>query len=336
MMKTGILALLLILSFAAITAEGDEVVATIDGKPILESAIVPLIDKQLRDLHHAEYELKREALEQYLFEQIQQRLADEEGIPVTTLWAREVEAKAPAPTEAQIMSVLQQNRARLPRDENEARALVARFIEERLIEQRARSWRDELLAETAHEILLEPVRYPIRSLGGDAVIGAVDAPITIVEFSDFQCPYCAQAQPVLEKLEEHYGDSIRIVFKHLPLDIHPEARLAAEASLCAREQGKFRELHDWLFENPRRIQVATMKEVAPSLGLDGEGLETCVQENRYSDEVAEQMAQAEELGVNSTPSFFVNGRKMADRSYEAFSRLIDEELKILQREKARK
>lgn len=330
------LAVLLVVSFAAVTAEGDEVVATIDGKPILESEIVPIVDKQLRDLHHAEYELKREALEQYLFEQIQQRLADEEGISVATLWAREVEAKAQRPTEAQISGVLQQNRARLPRDDQEAKALVTRFIEERLIEQRAKSWRDELLAETAHEILLEPVRYPIRSLGGDAVIGAVDAPVTIVEFSDFQCPYCAQSQGMLQALEKQYGESVRIVFKHLPLEIHPEARLAAEASLCAREQGNFRELHDWLFENPRRIQVATMKEVAPSLGLDAEELEKCVQGNRYSDEVAEHMAQAEELGVNSTPTFFVNGRKMSERSYEAFSRLIDEELKILQREKARK
>jgi predicted DsbA family dithiol-disulfide isomerase len=335
-MRTGILAVLLIVSFAVATAGGDEVVATLDGKPILESAIVPLVDKQLRELHHAEYELKREALERYLFQQIQQKLADEEGIPVATLWAREVEAKAQAPTEAQIMSVMQQNRARLPRDDDEARDLVSSFIEQRLIEQRAKAWRDELLAETSYEVLLEPVRYPIRSLGGDAVIGAIDAPVTIVEFSDFQCPYCAQSQAVLHELEEHYGDSIRIVFKHLPLDIHPEARLAAEASLCAREQGRFRELHDWLFENPRRIQVATMKEVAPSLGLDAGELETCVLGHRYSDEVAEQMGQAEELGVNSTPTFFVNGRKMSERSYEAFSRLIDEELKILQREKPRK
>lgn len=327
MMKTVITAAVMLTALSLGAAENDPVLATLEGKPIVASEVItPPVEKQLRDLANSEYDLKRDAIEAYIFQQVIERAAAKEGVPVKTLWTREVEAKAEKPTEEQIATVMQQNRSRLPREEAQARQIIERYLTDQLIERRAEAWRDELLAELDYTLLLEPVRYPVANLSGDAVLGSKDAPVTIVEFSDFQCPYCSQSQEVLKSLEKKYGESIRIVFKHLPLDIHPQARLAAEASLCADEQGSFRKLHDWLFANPRNIQVEAMVAVAPDLDLDGTALEQCISEKRFSDEVDQHIAQAQTLGVESTPTFFVNGRKVAERSIEEFSRLIDEEL----------
>ena len=179
------------------------------------------------------------------------------------------------------------------------------------------------------------MRYPVASLASDAVVtGPPAAPVTIVEFSDFQCPYCSQAQELVDQVAKKYGERVRVVFKQLPLDMHPQARLAAEASLCARDQGKFEELHDWLFANSKSITVEAMKAAAPELGIDAAKLESCIAAKTHTPSVEEQLAQAVALGVSSTPSFFVNGRKVTDRSLASFSRMIDEELGEGQRQKA--
>lgn len=333
-MKTAVtLAVLTIASFTLRAAESDEVLATFEGQPVLESQVMTTeIEKRLLDLYDAEYALKRQAVEQYVFDLLLKSQAEAEGITPEELFAREVVAKAGEPTIEQVMTTLQQNRSRLPKDNEQAKRIIERYLTERLIETRMTIWRNELLADVEFELHLEPVRYAISSLAGDAVLGAEDAPVTIVEFSDFQCPYCGESQKTLKSLEEKYGDSVRIVFKHLPLDIHPQARLAAETALCARDQGRFRETHDWLFRNPSAITLEAINTFATERGFDGDELTQCVSEKRYSAAVDEHLAQARDLGVESTPTFFVNGRKVSDRTEEEFSRLIDEELATLKSE----
>ena len=203
MMKTAMTAALMLAALSLGAAENDAVVATLEGKPIVTSEVItPPVEKQLRELANSEYELKRDAVEAYIFQQVIERLAAKEEIPVKALWTREVEEKAEKPTEEQIASVMQQNRSRLPREEAQARQIIERYLTDRLVEARATAWKDELLAKLDYELLLEPVRYPIATLRGDAVIGDEDAPVTITEFSDFQCPYCSESQKVLQSLEE--------------------------------------------------------------------------------------------------------------------------------------
>ena len=318
--------LLLLLSLP-LAAAGPEVVATFEGKKISEAEVIAPVAAQLREIEDSAYALKREAVENHVFGLIRARLAEKEGITLDALWNREVAAKVVPPTEAEVAATVQQYRNRLPADEEQAKKIIVDALTQGRAQERERAWRSELLAGADFKLLLEPVRYPLTTLASDAVVtGPASAPVTIVEFSDFQCPYCGQAQQLVDEVTGKYGERVRVVFKQLPLDIHPQARLAAEASLCARDQGKFEELHDWLFANSKGISVEAMKAAAPELGIDAANLDSCLAAKTHSSSVEEQLAQATALGVSSTPSFFVNGRKVTDRSLASFSRMIDEEL----------
>ncbi|MGH9458431.1 MAG: DsbA family protein [Thermoanaerobaculia bacterium] len=321
-----LLATVILLCPLAVAAADSDVVAVLDGKKITEAEITAPIANQLRQIRDSEYNLKKEATDRAAFELLQKQIAEKEGITIEALWKREVEGKIAAPTAAEIEATVRQYRAQLPPDEAQAHEMVAKALRQRRLLERESAWRDELLAAADYEVLLQPVRYPIAPLAGDAS-SADSAPVTIVEFSDFQCPYCASSQTVLDQLEKEYGDKVRVVFKQFPLEsIHPQARLAAEASLCAQDQGKFWELHDWLFANRNAIATAKLVEVAPTLGIDGAALQTCIDEKQHAADVAEQIQQAQQLGVDSTPTFFVNGRKVHDRSFASFARMVEEEL----------
>lgn len=309
-----------------LTAADPAGVATFEGRTITAAEVSTPVENQLREIRRAEYDLMRDAVETHVFALIRERIAAKEEITPEALWAREVEGKAGATTAEEIEATVQQFRNRLPPDDAEARRVVGAALRQRRIEERERAWRDELLGAADFRLLLQPVRTPIAELPSDVVTGAAAAPVTIVEFSDFQCPYCAESQELVERIEKEYGERVRFVFKQLPLDIHPQARLAAEASLCARDQGKFGPLHDWLFANPRTITVEAMTAAAPALGLDPAALASCLSAKRNTAAVEEQLASARALGVNSTPTFFVNGRKVEERSWAGFARLIAEEL----------
>jgi protein-disulfide isomerase len=162
----------------------------------------------------------------------------------------------------------------------------------------------------------------------DPVLGLANAPVTVIEFSDFQCPFCRQVMPTLKKLREAYGDRVRIVWKDFPLtSIHPQAFKAAEAGQCAREQNKFWEYHDRLFENQQALQLDFLKKYAVDAGLDTAKFNACLDTAKYAERVQAQMGVGNQLGVSSTPSLFVNGRMVnGAQPYETFAAIIDEEL----------
>jgi Na+/H+ antiporter NhaA len=144
----------------------------------------------------------------------------------------------------------------------------------------------------------------------DHVRGAADAPVTLVEYGDFECPYCGRAEPVVRELLAVAGDDIRYVWRHLPLEqVHPHARLAAEAAEAAAEQGAFWEMHDLLLENQEHLLVRDLLSYADRLGLDAERFRRDLKEHRLAARVAEDLQSAELSGVSGTPTFFVNGRR---------------------------
>lgn len=144
----------------------------------------------------------------------------------------------------------------------------------------------------------------------DHIRGNVDAPVTIVEYGDFQCPYCASAAPVLDELQERFGDDLRYVWRHLPLsDVHPDAQLAAEASEAAARQGRFWEMHDRMIGDNDDLRPATLFRHAAALGLDYQQFEDDLARRRHRERIAEDVASADMSGVSGTPTFFVNGRR---------------------------
>jgi protein-disulfide isomerase len=157
--------------------------------------------------------------------------------------------------------------------------------------------------------------------------GAPDARVTVVVFSDFQCPYCTRGEQVLKQLTATYGDRVRVVFRNFPLPMHPAARTAAAAALAAHEQGKFWEYHDLLFAHQDALGREALEGYARQLGLDLTRFRAALDSGRFDADLAADLAEAARLGVTGTPTFFVNGRRIVGaQPFEVFKAQVDEAL----------
>ena len=159
--------------------------------------------------------------------------------------------------------------------------------------------------------------------------GPSAAPVTIVEFSDFQCPFCGREYPVIEKIMKEYDGKVRLVFRHFPLDFHPFAEKAAEAGACAADQAKFWELHNKMFENQQKLAVDDLKSYAKSIGVtDTAKFDKCLDSGEKKDSVQADMKAGSEAGVSGTPAFFINGIFVnGAQPYEQIKQTVDRELK---------
>lgn len=174
-----------------------------------------------------------------------------------------------------------------------------------------------------------PVEPRLNVTEGDNIAaGAKDAKVTIVEFADYQCPFCARMIPTLKEVLKKYEGKVKWVYRDFPLrEIHPEAMPAAIAANCAGAQGKYWEMHDKLFEKYQSLSSALYTQSANELGLDSGKFEACLKDPKQAEEVMRDLADGTQLGVNGTPTYFVNGRKMGNGGdLREFSRVIDEEL----------
>jgi protein-disulfide isomerase len=192
-------------------------------------------------------------------------------------------------------------------------------------EQRVVTIVSDLRDRTAAKTLLEPPRMEVEAIGPSK--GPDDAVVTIVEFSDFQCPYCQRVVPTIDQIVAKYPTQVRFVFRNLPLDMHPRAQAAAESAACADKQGNFWDYHDLIFANPRALSDEDLERYASELGLEMAEFRQCVQNRETQQIVDADLAAAENLRVSSTPSFLINGIPLSGaRSLEAFSEVIDAEI----------
>lgn len=174
---------------------------------------------------------------------------------------------------------------------------------------------------------IDPNKVHKVNTAGSPSLGPEDAAVTLIEFSDFQCPFCARVTPTLEQIQETYGDDVRIVFKHLPLRIHPQAPMAHAASEAAKAQGKFWEMHDLIFANPRQLTEAKFVEYAGQIDLDVEQFKIDMASPEIKKRVDADMAEASQLGVTGTPGFFINGKFVSGaKPFADFKQRIDAEL----------
>jgi protein-disulfide isomerase len=210
---------------------------------------------------------------------------------------------------------------------------MAPAIRQYLQEQRATEARSSLVAELrkagpAVRVMIEPPRHQVDLTAEDPSVGSSSAPVTLVEFSDFQCPFCQRLAPTIKQVQKAYGDKVRIVWKDFPLtQIHPQAFKAGEAAHCAGDQGKFWEFHDRLFANQDALQPSDLKQHASALGQNATTFASCLDSSKHGERVRNGVALGSRLGVNSTPTTYINGRLVAGaQPYEAFVAVIDEEL----------
>jgi protein-disulfide isomerase len=300
--------------------------AIVAGKTIGVKEVDDLVRSQLMELRAREHQLRSQALDALVTQALLEKEAAARGVTPEALHEVEVESKAVV-TDADAKAFYAANKARFGTT-SEADALEqirAGLGQQRQNERRA-AFARELEAKYDVKILLEPYRVPVDT-GSAPSRGNPKAPVTILEFSDFQCPYCVRARPVVKQVREAYGDKVRFVFRHFPLDFHAQAQKAGEAAACAGEQGKFWEMHDLLWESSSKLQVADLKAHAGALGLDGAAFSTCLDSGRHASLVERDLAAGQGYGVSGTPAFFVNGRPLVGaQPFAAFAQVIDDEL----------
>ena len=206
-------------------------------------------------------------------------------------------------------------------------------IQKYLEDQRQTQAKLDLIAELRKagpsiRVLIDAPRIAVAVTSDDPAQGSATAPVTVVEYSDFQCPFCGRVMPTLKELRTKYGDKMRLVWKDFPLtQIHPQAFVAAQAGNCAREQGKFWEFHDKLFANQSALQPEFLKKYAADTGLDTAKFNQCLDTSKYEARVQEALGAGGRLGITSTPTLFVNGRMInGAQPIEVFETAIDDEL----------
>lgn len=278
----------------------------------------------------AMYDGRKDALDEIIADSLIQAAAKTRGVTAEQYMQAEVGKRLKPLTDADVVTFYEQNQGQM---QGRPLAEVGPSIRQYLDQQQRSSAQQAVIAELrkagpAIRLLMDAPRTQVAIGADDAATGPANAPVTIVEFSDFQCPFCQRVMPTLKQVREKYGDRVRIVWKDFPLtSIHPQAFKAAEAGNCAREQGKFWEYHDRLFTNQQALQPEFLKKYAADAGLDAAKFNACLDTAKYSDRVQEQMGVGTGLGVQSTPSLFINGRLIAGaQPYEAFVSIIDEEL----------
>jgi len=313
---------------AAAAPSRPSVVASVGGVTIDASELEAAGGARLFTLYTQEYQLRKQLLDEIISKKLMEKEAKKRGISVDELSRVEVEGKAAPVTQAEAKAYYDENKGRMGQTP-EAEALQK--IEVGLRQQRINNRRTEYVAslrkaETV-KVMLEPPRIKLESVAGPAK-GPETAPITIVEFADYQCPYCTRANASLKQVEEKYAGKVRIVFRDFPLSqIHPNAAKAAEAGACANDQGKFWPMHDRLFANQTKLAVADLKQHATELGLDATEFGTCLDSGKHAAEIKKSVEEGQRYGLSGTPSFFINGRLLVGaQPYEGFAQVIDEEL----------
>ena len=268
-------------------------------------------------------------------QKVQEAEAKKKGIAVGELLEQEVDAKVAEPTQAEVMAACQSQKDTLHRPFEEVKMQLQQELKQAKLQVAGQEYLEHLREQAGVSILLRPPRVDV---GYDRarLRGSPQAPVIIVEFADFQCPFCRQAEPTLENLVAKYEGRVSLAYRDFPLRrIHAQAQLAAEASRCAGEQGKFWEYHDLLFASPDKLNRDGLVEHARSLKLDEKQFDSCLSSGKYRAAIEEDVQEGIRAGVDGTPSFFINGTFLSGAQPTAtFDGLIQAELGALKGKRA--
>lgn len=260
--------------------------------------------------------------------------AAKRGVTKDQLLQTEVDERVPAPTDEEVTNFYEANKSRIQGAREEAFQQVRNYLIQGKGDEIYATFIDRLKKEYDVKSYLEPFRVNVATEGYPAQ-GPAAAPVTLVEFSDFECPYCGGLFPTLKLVERNYDDKVRIVFRQFPLtSIHPHAQKAAEASLCANDQRRFWELHDAMFSDQQNLTIDALESKAAELKLDAITFNSCLESGKYADAVKKEVADGIKAGVSGTPAMFINGRFLSgNQPYGEIRKVIEEELQRSQAQK---
>ena len=333
-MGASLLTLLFCLALAAscfaqakCQAGADEPVAIVAGQPIYQQDLMSVTGPSLLDLRKQEFKLESDALNQLIRKKLIAAEAKKKGLSTEELLKQEVDSKVAEPSadEAKGYYLAVKDQTTLPFDQ--IKSQVKQLLRNAEIEQGREKYADSLRDKNEVSILLQP---PVVQVDYDPtrVKGSADAPITIVEFADFQCPFCSKVQPPLNDVLAKYKGKVKLAYMDFPLSqIHLHAEVAAEASRCALAQGKYWEMHDAMFADQSKLDEADLVKIAASLGMDHNSFESCLKSGKYKTVVQQDVQAGSHVGVSATPTFLINGEFLSGAHSDAdFIKIIDRQL----------
>ena len=314
----------------ATPADRARVFATVNGRNItsgdIEDALVPLV----ASVQEQVYLLRKSDLDTKINDILLNAEAQKRSITDRALLETEVASKVPVITEAQALDFYNKNKERIgAADFAQVKYQIIEYLQDQERQRLSAAFAGRLRNGASVQTFITPPAAPVFQISTDdqPSKGKQDAAVTVVEFTDYQCPSCAAAQPVLDKLIAEYGDRVRFVVRDFPLQMHADARKAAEAAEAAREQGKYWDFTAILFRNQSALKPEQLKQYAQVLGLDRAKFDAALEDGRFAEKVERDYIDGQKFGVTGTPTFFVNGRRAKDSTYDALKAAIEEALK---------
>jgi protein-disulfide isomerase len=303
----------------------EAVLATVGGTPIKASGLIERLKPIVYKLRLETYEIEKQQADQLVDNMLLLAEASRRQIGPEEIVRTEVSDKVKAPTDDEVTKFYNENKVRISGDLNSVRNQVATYLENEGRQRLEKQLSERLRKNADIRWLINEPPQPVQevSVDDDPSIGPATAPVTIVEFTDFQCPACAAMYPVIDQVLKSYGDKVRLVVRDFPLNQHEWARKAAEAANAARAQGKFFEYVALLFQRQKALDMPSLKKYASELGLNRAKFDADLDRGVYAAEVKHDIDDGEMYGVGSTPTIFINGVQLKTLSADALREAID-------------
>lgn len=305
----------------------DTVLVEIDGQKL---TMADFEKKAPSGLFHAKntfYEAEKKHIEELINETLLERAAQKEHLTVDQLLEKHVNATIGPDPSDDALRVYYEGIDNAPPFDQVKDQIVKNIRDKRIAKAKA-AYMKALHAEAHVNMLLTPPRASV-SMKNTPVRGPVDAAVTIVEYADYECPYCQQAQPILDRIEKDFKGKVAFAYKDTPLPMHAHAQKASEAALCAADQGKYWEMHD-MFYTTRQLDMSKLKEDARMLKLDTAAFDKCLDTGAKASIVSNNLNEGQGYQLQGTPSFFINGRFFSGGlNYDQMKSVIEEEIALL-------
>ncbi len=325
--KIRFLASLSVLLFLAGCPGSKKVAAVVNGQSItvdeLDESYGGRIAQQI-------YSMRKNALDDLIDQKLLETEAKKRNMTVDLLFKEEVDSKVTDPTDEEIKTIYEANKDRIGQPFDQAKLQIANSLKQ----NRKNILKDQFLAKLKETSKIEttlkspPVQRVTVSAGNTPILGNESAKVTLVEFSDYQCPFCGRARATVNQILDTYKDKIKYSFRDFPLSFHQDSFTAHVAARCAGDQGKYWDYNRILFNSQQALKPEKLKEYAKQLGLNVKDFNNCLDTNKYTAAVQKDMDEGAKAGVSGTPSFFIDGIMISGaQPFSKFKEIIDEELK---------
>lgn len=315
-----------LIATAALAA--DAPVATVGNKTITRAELEKQVAAQLTEIEQQKYDALREGLDALIAQSLIEQEAAALKMKPEELVKKEIQDKVAPPADAEIQAVYDENKQALGGATlDQVKDRIVEFLQGQKMEMRRQEYLAELKKKYKTTVALKPPKIEVGK-GALPMRGKKDAPVTIVMFSDYECPFCKRSEAVVDQVTETYKDKVQLYYRDFPLPFHANAKPASNASRCANAQGKFWEYHNKLMASAD-LSKDNLKKLATETGLDAAKFNECVDKETYKKDVEVDITAGEAVGIDGTPAFFINGRRLSGaQPYEKFKEIIDEELVV--------